>query len=104
MERTEILAMLEKDIQTLGRNHNAEVKVTNVDDDSDFVGSFYKSNVPLVSDARMLAEAYGLDPQSSVESDDSWGYTGILVTADTEVKEPDTMRRTLCGATRVYKD
>ena len=102
MNRTEILAMLEKDIQTLARNHKAEVKVTNVDEDGDFVGSIYKSNVPLVNDARMLAEAYGLEPQLSVESDDSWGYTGLLVNSAMEIKEPDTMRRTLCGATRVY--
>ena len=76
--------------------------MTNVDDEGDFVGSIYKSNVPLLSDARTLAEAYGIDPKQSVENDDSWGYIGIFVSADTEVKEPDTMRRTLCGATRVY--
>lgn len=104
MSREEILKQMEHDLRVLARNHKVEVRIENPDVDGDFLATLTGANVPLVNDMRMLAEAYGLVPAETVESDDGWGYTSILIAPYEEVKEPSTMLRTLCGACKVYED
>lgn len=102
MSREEILEQLEKDVRTIARNHEAEVSVENPDEDGHFMANIYKDNVPTLSDVKMLIEAYGLHHEDTLDVDHSWGYINILVTEAHYLKAPDIVRRTMCGATRVY--
>lgn len=104
MNREEIMRQMEADLRTLARNHKVDASIENPDEDGDFVCTLTGTGVPLVSDVRQLMEAYGLHHEDTVECDHSWGYTCVLITEYHAVKEPSTMLRTLCGATRIYKD
>ena len=104
MSREDILKHMEHDLRVLARNHKVDVSIENPDEDGDFIATLTGLQVPLVSDMRQLMEAYGLDHRDTVESDSSWGFTSVLITECHELKEPNTMLRTLCGATRVYED
>ncbi len=104
MSREEIMKQMEADLRTLARNHNVDASIENPDEDGDFVGTLTGDGVPLVSDVRQLMEAYGLHHEDAVECDHGWGFTCVLITDAHVVKEPSTMIRTLCGATRIYKD
>lgn len=104
MSREEILLQMEHDLRVLARNHKLDARIKNPDEDGDFLAVLTGADVPIVNDMRMLAEAYGLEPSETVESDYGWGYTSFLVAKYEEPKEPSTMLRTLCGATRVYED
>lgn len=100
MEREEIMAMLEKDIQTIANNHGVEASVTNPDEDGDFVANVYSVSIPTLADVRLLTEAYGLRYEDSVDCFDSWGFTNIYVMSDQCITEPDPVKREMCGATR----
>jgi hypothetical protein len=104
MSREEILKQLEADLRTIARNHKVDASIENPDEDGDFMCTLTGEKVPLVSDVRQLMEAYGLHHEDTVECDHSWGFTNILITDAHVVNEPSTMLRTLCGATRIYKD
>lgn len=126
MEQKDLLDQLKKDFAQICKNHNDTGHSDGSVDEYDhtFTITAMDCNVPLLSDVRMLADAYGLS-SDNVESDDGWGYVGINfkprflfpkeekeyylsegMTIDefneqTQVlKEPDKHLRELCGATR----
>ena len=104
MNREEILKQMEHELKVIARNHNLEVSIENPDEDGDFIATLNGISVPTLSDVRQLMEAYGLHHEDTVDFDEGWGYTCILITEAHYPKEPNTMLRTLCGATRVYED